>query len=60
MKINNATNNIKRLGNYYGKQFGTGYAGNVWDSNYIAPTLMTMVGGGREPHIIVKRMIKSK
>ena len=54
MKINNATNNIKRLGNYYGKQFGTGYAGNVWDSNYIAPTLMTMVGGAESRILLLK------
>lgn len=24
-------NNIKRLGNILGNQFGTGYTGNVWD-----------------------------
>ena len=36
---------IKRLGNILGSQFGTGYASNVWDKNYISPTLMTMTGG---------------
>ena len=41
-----------RLGNVYGEQFGTGYAGNVWDKESIAPTLMTMQGGGRQPHIV--------
>lgn len=41
-----------RLGNVYGEQFGTGYAGNVWDTNAISPALMTMQGGGRQPHII--------
>lgn len=41
-----------RLGNIYGEQFGTGYAGNVWDKNHIAPALMTMQGGNREPMII--------
>lgn len=35
-----------RLGNIYGKQYGTGFAGNVWDSNGIIPALMTMQGGG--------------
>ena len=35
-----------RLGNIYGEQFGTGYAGNVWDKNGIAPTLKTAQGGG--------------
>lgn len=41
-----------RIGNIYGAQFGTGYAGNVWDSRYLCPSLMTMQGGGRQPHII--------
>ena len=41
-----------RLGNVYGDQFGTGYAGNVWDKDAISPTIMTMQGGGRQPHII--------
>ena len=34
-----------RLGNIYGDQFGTGYAGNVWDKESISPTIMTMQGG---------------
>jgi len=42
----------RRLGNLYGEDKGTGYAGNVWDKNFIAPTLMTMQGGNREPMII--------
>lgn len=41
-----------RLGNVYGERFGTGYAGNVWDTNAISPALMTMQGGGRQPHIM--------
>lgn len=48
------THNIKRIGNIYGSQFGTGYAGNIWDKDYICPTLMTMQGGRREPLIVVK------
>ena len=40
-----------RLGNLYG-DFGTGYAGNVWDDQGIAPALMTMQGGGRQPHVV--------
>lgn len=48
------TNTLKRLGNIYGDNFGTGYAGNVWDKEYICPTLTTSQGGGREPHIIDK------
>lgn len=45
-------NNPNFIGNIYGKQFGTGYAGCVWDSTNIAPTLTTMQGGGRQPHIL--------
>lgn len=41
-----------RIGNIYGSQFGTGYAGNVWDKDSISPTIMTMQGGGREPIIM--------
>lgn len=36
---------MKLLGNIYGENFGTGYAGNVWDKNGICPTLMNMQGG---------------
>lgn len=42
----------ERIGNIYGPQFGTGYAGNIWDKNGISPSLMTMAGGGREPMIV--------
>lgn len=42
----------KRLFNIYGDQFGTGYAGNVWDDDAIAPGLMTMQGGNREPMVV--------
>ena len=35
-----------RIGNIYGDHYGTGYAGNVWDTNGLCPTLMTMQGGG--------------
>ena len=41
-----------RLGNIYGEQFGTGYAGNVWDTNGISPALMTMQGGNRQPLVV--------
>ena len=41
-----------RIGNLYGEQFKTGFAGNVWNRNGIAPALMTMQGGGREPMIL--------
>ena len=46
-----------RLGNIYGEQFGTGYAGNVWDKDSICPTLMTMQGGNRQPMVTVEDVI---
>ena len=46
------SNNPKFLGNVNNPEFGTGYAGGVWDSDNISPTLTTMQGGGRQPHII--------
>lgn len=41
----------KRLGNIFGFTGGN-YAGNVYDQNYIAPTLNNMQGGYRQPMII--------
>lgn len=49
MEIEN--NYPKRLFNIYGDQFGTGFAGNVWDDNATCPCLMTMNGGNRQPII---------
>lgn len=45
-------NKPNRLGNLFGEDKGTGYAGNVWDKNCISPTLTTAQGGYREPSII--------
>lgn len=47
-----SSNNPIRIGNVYGEQFGTGYAGNVWSKEGVSPALMTMQGGGRQPHVI--------
>lgn len=41
-----------RLGNIYGENKGTGFAGNVWDKRAVAPTLTSMQGGGRQPMIL--------
>lgn len=41
-----------RLGNIYGEERGTGFAGNVWSKEHICPALTTMAGGGRQPMII--------
>lgn len=50
---------MRRLGNLYGDEFGTGYAGDVWDSECIAPALMTMQGGGRQPMIVEERNVSN-
>lgn len=42
----------KFIGNVNREDFGTGYAGGVWDDSHISPTLTTMQGEGRQPHII--------
>ena len=35
----------KRIGNIFGEDRGTGFAGNVWDKDSIAPTVTTCGGG---------------
>lgn len=45
-------NEPKRLGNYYGDHFSTGYAGNFYSVECISPTLNTAGGGGREMQIL--------
>lgn len=47
----------RRLGNLYGDDRGTGFAGNVWDKNYISPSLTTAQGGMREPMIVDKQIV---
>ena len=44
--------NCRFLGSIYGR--GPGFAGAVWDKNYLSPTLTTMQGGNREPMIVVR------
>lgn len=57
--------NVKRLGNLYGDDRGTGFAGNVWDKDGLSPTITTAQGGMREPMIIEKetnpiRMVRTE
>ena len=40
-----------RIGNLYGENRGTGFAGNIWDTEGISPALTTMGGGNRQPII---------
>ena len=51
-KYNENSNIPHFIGNINRPDFGTGYAGGVWDTENISPTLTTMQGGGRRPHII--------
>ena len=44
MRIMNADKTPIRLFNIYGEDRGTGYAGNVWSVEGIAPVLTTMGG----------------
>ena len=39
-----------RLGNIYGENYGTGYAGNVWSKKGLSPTLTT--GSTRQPLVM--------
>ena len=41
-----------RIGNLYGENRGTGFAGNIWDTEGISTALTTMGGGNREPIIV--------
>lgn len=54
------TNYPSRLGNIYGEDKGTGYAGNVWDAEKLSPTLTTMQGGNRQPMIVESGQIRPK
>ena len=42
----------KKLGNLWGFTGGN-YVGNVYDKECIAPALLTMQGGGKQPMIVV-------
>lgn len=49
----------KFIGNVNREDFGTEYAGGVWDDSHVRPTLTTMQGGGRQPHVITG-LVKNK
>lgn len=48
----NTKTSLGFLGNVNREDFGTGYAGGVWNVNNISPTITTCQGGGRQPHIV--------
>lgn len=43
-----------RIGNIYGEDKGTGFAGNVWSKDAVSPTLTTMQGGNRQPMTLIE------
>ena len=45
-------NKTIRIGNLFAENRGTGFAGNVWDTEGISPALTTMGGGYQEPIIV--------
>lgn len=55
----NTNDSPKFIGNVNREDFGTGYTGGVWDDSHVSPTLTTMQGGGRQPHVITG-LVKNK
>jgi hypothetical protein len=47
----------RRLGNLYGDDRGTGFAGNVWDKTIFLHLLRLCKGGMREPMIVDKQIV---
>ena len=43
-----------RLGNIWGATGGS-FAGMVYDQQALSPSITTMGGGGRQPHVVVKK-----
>ena len=52
------SNRCLRLGNIYGENYGTGYAGNVWSKEGVSPTLTTALGGNRQPLVMDEIALK--
>lgn len=50
--MNNTTSLVKRLFNVYNDYAGSSFAGNVYDTEYLCPTLLTFPGG-EVPMILV-------
>lgn len=44
--MNSTTSLVKRLFNVYNDYAGSSFAGNVYDTEYLCPTLLTFPGGG--------------
>lgn len=62
MKIKKTTNKPIILGCIYDNPNNNAKSGRgaVYDINGIAPTIVTMVGGGNKPCVVVKKKILTK
>lgn len=49
-----SVNSPRYIGNIYGRNKGTSFAGGVYLPDGLAPTLNSMGGGNRQPLIVVK------
>ena len=47
-------NKVIRIANLYGEDKGTSFAGNIWKTSGLSPSITTCGGGNREPMIIEK------
>lgn len=45
----------KILGNVLGENYGSNFAGNVYDKNKLSPTIRTFQGGNQQPMIVAMR-----
>ncbi len=52
-------NNSRRLYNIYGYTGGN-FGGNVYDKNYLAPTIINLGGGGNRQPMIEEKMFDEK
>lgn len=48
-------NDVKIMGNIYGFDGGN-FAGNVYDTEGLAPTIRTCIGGNQQPMVVEKLM----
>lgn len=51
---------IHKYGNIYRENSGGSFAGNVYDTNGICPTINTAGGGNREPIVLIKNERQQK
>lgn len=45
------------IGNFLNENYGTSFAGNVYDQKGLCPTLRSSEGGHKQPHIITRKTV---